>query len=531
MWTDTRLNQPASRPLITSFAVAAGVFCAALTTMSPPSSVQAGAPQTGQIRFFVADADGNQPLAARMHLQDERGEPVIPPAVPSWRDHFSFDGQVALNLPAGGYRYEVERGPEYRLIRGEFALRAGDRLKRELRLTRIADLKREGWWSGELHIHRPLQDVELLMRAEDLHVGPVITWWNNRNPWKDRQIPDRRLVRFDGDRYYHLMAGEDERGGGALLYFNLKKPLPITDSQREYPSAATFLKQARQHRGVHVDIEKPFWWDMPIWVAAGGVDSIGLANNHMLRDGVLGNEAWGKPRDLREYPGARGNGQWTRDLYYRLLESGIRLPPSAGSASGVLTNPVGYNRVYAYCGDDFSYEKWFRALRAGRVVVTNGPLLRVRVNGELPGHLFRTTAGKTIALQPQVKLHSRDETPFVEVVQNGRVVSRTSPAELAERGGKLPPVRFMESGWFLIRAEASTPHTYRFASTGPYYVEIGKRQRISRQSAQFFLDWVDERTQRVSAAIDDAGQLEEALQPLGQARAFWGKLVQTATVD
>ena len=34
-------------------------------------------------------------------------------------------------------------------------------------------------------MHRPLADVELLMRAEDLHVAVVITWWNDRNLWDD----------------------------------------------------------------------------------------------------------------------------------------------------------------------------------------------------------------------------------------------------------------------------------------------------------------------------------------------------------
>ena len=42
-----------------------------------------------------------------------------------------------------------------------------------------------------------------------------------------------------------------------------------------------------------IDAEKPFWWDMPIWLASGKIDSIGLANNHMQRDGMLTNEAWG----------------------------------------------------------------------------------------------------------------------------------------------------------------------------------------------------------------------------------------------
>src|SRR3989442_10970671 len=151
-------------------------------------------------------------------------------------------------------------------------------------LPRLAYLAAEGWWSGELHVHRSVKDIELLMQAEDLHAAPVITWWNNQNLWSNRAPPAELMVQFDRNRSYHLMAGEDEREGGALLYFGLKQPLPISGAGPEYPSPTKFLLEARRQPGVWVDIEKPFWWDVPIWLASGEVDSIGLANNHMCRN-------------------------------------------------------------------------------------------------------------------------------------------------------------------------------------------------------------------------------------------------------
>ena len=181
-----------------------------------------------------------------------------------------------------------------------------------------------------------------------------------------------------------------------------RSPLALpAGSDREYPPMSQFLELARQQAGVHVDIEKPFWWDMPVWVALGMVDSIELAHNHMWRDGMLDNEAWGKPRDKVFYPSPRGTGYWSQDIYYHLLNCGLRIPPSAGSASGVLDNPVGYNRVYVHCGETLTYDAWWEGLRAGRVVVTNGPLLRPRVNGELPGHVFQGKLGEVIELSVQ----------------------------------------------------------------------------------------------------------------------------------
>jgi hypothetical protein len=57
----------------------------------------------------------------------------------------------------------------------------------------------------------------------------------------------------------------------------------------------------------------------------------------------------------------------------------------------VLPNPVGYDRVYVHLGSDLNYEKWWEGLRAGRSFVSNGPLLRCRANGKLPGEVFTGT--------------------------------------------------------------------------------------------------------------------------------------------
>jgi hypothetical protein len=146
------------------------------------------------------------------------------------------------------YAYEIDRGPEYLLTTGTVAVAKGSPQGVTNRLRRLVNLAEEGWWSGDVHVHRPPEDIELLMQAEDLHVAPVITWWNDQNPWRNRPPPTNPLVRFDGDRFYHLMGGEDERAGGALLYFNLSQPLEITGAQREYPSPMKFLAEARQHR-------------------------------------------------------------------------------------------------------------------------------------------------------------------------------------------------------------------------------------------------------------------------------------------
>jgi hypothetical protein len=430
----------------------------------------------------------------------------------------------------GVYFFELERGPEYKIRTGQFTVNPGSADNTQLSMQRYVDMAKEGWWSGDLHIHRPPKDLQLLMLAEDLHIAPVITWWNDTNAWAKQSPPDPLLVRFDQNRFYQLMAGEDERGGGALLYFNLPQPLPISGSQREFPSSCEFLKQARQHPGVHVEIEKPFWWDMPLWIASGLVDSIEICHNHMQRDGVLANEAWGKPRDKSAYPDPLGNGRWTQELYYRLLNCGLRMPPTAGSASGVLPNPVGYNRVYVHCGEQLEYEKWWENLRAGRVMVTNGPLIRnARFNGELPGHVFTGPAGTAVQLQATLSLSIREPVDYLEVVRNGQVIHDSRLDEVAKANGRLPKVEFRESGWMLVRAIASNPKTFRFACTGPVYVEIGGQRRVSKKAAQFFLDWVYERARQIQLA--DPEQRAAVMKYHRAARDYWQRLVDAANAE
>ena len=347
-----------------------------------------------QLEISIADTGGN-PLPCRVHLIDQHGNAQKVEGQPFWHDHFVTSGRVTASLSPGKYRYAIERGPEYRRKAGQLEIAAGESRKLDVKLERIADLRAAGWYCGDLHVHRPVAEIEQLMRAEDLDFAPVITWWNNRNLWKGKVIPEQVVRQFDGHRIYTVMAGEDEREGGALLYFGLKSPLDIETDDREVPSPMQFVGEARQRNpDVWIDIEKPFWWDVPVWLASGQMNSIGVANNHMCRSQMYANEAWGKPRDPNRLPEPLGNGYWTQEIYYHMLNTGLRLPPSAGSASGVLPNPVGYNRVYVHLDDPFTSDAWFRGLSRGRCFVTNGPLLLVTADGELPGDEFKYSLAK-----------------------------------------------------------------------------------------------------------------------------------------
>src|SRR5262249_38880690 len=161
------------------------------------------------------------------------------------------------------------------------------------------------------------------------------------------------------------------------------------------------------------------------------------------------------------------------------------------------------NRAYVQIDSGLTYEKWRDGLLAGRSFVSNGPLLRCRANAEFPGHIFKANSPMEIKIEG--RLDSRDPIVALELVRNGSVEPMTLPAT----------VRMETSGWFLVRAIANPTNTFRFASTAPWYLEIpGRPSPIRKQSAQFFVDWCEERIKTLENRKElNASQKQAVLEP------------------
>ena len=484
---------------------------------------------SGQLEIKVTDRETGKPIPCRMHLKNLAGRPKFPSKGCFWDDHFIVPGKISLKLPTGAYTFEMERGPEYTVRSGQFVINNYADDAKDVDMHRFVDMSADGWWSGDLDVHRAPRDIETLMAAEDLHVASLVTWWNGHSEWAKLGRPQETLLRTDHDRYCQVMGGEQDRPGGRLLYLNLPAPLDLGDADAEFPPTARYLQQVRKYPGAWVDLSKPYWWDLPMLVALGQVDSIQVAHSNFCRKRVINEETGGKPRDAQLYAGkVTGNALWSQYVYFQLLNCGLRIPPSAGSGSGVTPNPVGYNRAYVHVEGDFTYQKWFEGLRAGRVTITNGPLMRPSVQGELPGHVFHGDNGSTLEFEIGLTLSVREPITYMEIIKDGKVEHEIRFAQYAA-SGKLPKLKFDRSGWFLVRAVTDLPNTYRFAMTGPYYVEIGYGQRISKRSVQFFVDWVMERARQIHLA--DAGERREVLAVHRQARDFWQSLLMRANAE
>ena len=482
----------------------------------------------GRLTLRVTSEKTGEPIAVRMELRDSRGRSVRVRAegVVSHGDYFAFDGEVTLPLRKGQYTFFVEAGPEYLTRLGHFTIERRAEDSHEVVLKRHVDMQSEGWWTGDLDVRHRDVDLPLLMEAVGLDLAP--SWIEENVRGKCRKGTPLRATPRETSGSAGLRYWLDYRRGGGLALFCQGARVEQTPDVclLEKDGSSLSLLRDQPTEAVTVIALTPYGWDLPLWIATGKVDAVQVLHRHSGRDKASNNEGWGRPRDKTFFPGKQGNGRYSEAIYHHLLSCGLQIPPSAGSGSGANRNPLGHNRVYVYCGDYFTPARWLASLKAGKVMITNGPLLRTRVSGQLPGHVFDIGQGVPREFRIDLKLSFHEKAPveYLEIVKNGRVVFDVRLRELAENKGKLPPLRFTESGWFLLRAVTNNSETYQYASTAPYYVVAGGRPRISRESVQFFLDWLDE----AEGQFADNPTVQS---DISDARPFWDGLLQRANAD
>ncbi len=114
-----------------------------------------------------------------------------------------------------------------------------------------------------------------------------VTWWNDKSDSEPNASCRRsRWSRFDGKPLLpdSMAGGFSPRGHRAAL---LQSAGPAVASRRrsaEYPSGDEVSARRRaKSADAWVDLTAPYWWDLPMLVALGQVDSIEVANSHFCR--------------------------------------------------------------------------------------------------------------------------------------------------------------------------------------------------------------------------------------------------------
>jgi hypothetical protein len=481
----------------------------------------------------IVDAQTGKPLAARVYVENAKAEwffvqstsakgTAVPYDKTNWMQKQSFEKHTTIsadpfkaNLPPGEYTITVERGKEYFTETRQVSLGQAD-ASVEIRLHRWINLAKRGWYSGETHIHRTLEELPNVIQAEDLNVAMPLTYWVTKSDTAptsgDRniggEIPDG-LITVDpthviwprNTEYEIFSVGKKRHTLGALFFLNHKSVF-----NEGVPPWGPLAKRSRVE-GTIFDMDKLDWPFSMTLPHSTGARLYELANNHMWRT-QFAFKQWNSrtPGFLQPPAGAKqGNEEewlnYTLGQYYTLLNAGFPLVPTAGTANGVHPVPAGFSRVYVHLPEEFSYEKWLDGLKQGRSFVTTGPMLFAKANGQQPGtKLALGQGGGKVTVTGEVI----SETPvsFLEIVVNGRPIRKirarpdTTPSG-ARRMTFSTALTMKTSGWVAVRCFEERPGgRLRFAHTGQWTIDVPGKPLLSSPEEKEYL------VKRVQSEID-----------------------------
>jgi hypothetical protein len=505
------------------------------------------------VNASVLDADSGKVVAARVYVRDAAGAYLegriksldaagsaighVRRRPPALEVHTTVSAHpFAVDLAPGKYTFIVERGKEYHPLTQEVTV--GDEpASVELKLHRWIDMPKLGWYSGDTHIHRPLEEIPNAIVAEDLNVAFPMSYWvteayagpgkapkSAREPGRLIEVDKTHVIYPRNTEYEIFTVKKANHMLGAFFVLNHKTVLdagvpPVTP-----------IAELAHKEGALIELDKHNWpWTMII-VPVMKADLYELSNNHVWRTEFLfGNWAEREGEYMKVERNEKGWTEWGwidygMQNYYALLNCGFRLKATGGTAAGVHPVPVGFGRVYVHQPDGFSYDGWVKGLSEGRSFVTTGPMLFATVNDKDPGHIFRGPG------EYRVKGVAASALPLgrIELIVNGAIAKTLKPENKKTATGgfesAFEEVVKVESGsWICVRCFEDRPDKrIRFAHTSPVWIDVeGKPVRPRKPEIEYLLKRVEDQIKRSSGVLP-----KEALEEYETARKVYRGLVE-----
>jgi hypothetical protein len=455
---------------------------------------------TGTLKITIKDSTSEKPTVARISLKADAGRFHAP--VGSLyrslrgRGHFYCDKTAVLTIPAGTYHLSGYRGPEYKVASQDIVIKEGQTHEVTVEMERWVHMAKDGWYSGELHIHANYGygswfNTPATMRqqcvGEDLNVCNFMVANSDADVVYDRPFfhggPDP--LSTDENILYWNQEFRSTLWGHMTLV-NLEQLVePVftgfagTTNPYDTPSNADIADRTHWQKGVvnYTHVAQGDDWTrtpyaakaIPIDVALGKIDTLDI------------NNSWAA----------------SVPLWYRLLNCGFRIPATAGT--DVFLNRIGSNlpggdRVYVHLNGPLSYGGWIDGLKAGKSFVTSGPMLTFTANGMEPGAVLKVGAKPKV----RVKATARSRFPLTkaELVHNGKVIATAKLTNDRLTATLDQEVALDRGGWLAFRADGpgtvNTPTPSLNAHSNPVYVEVNGVAPRSAEEARAFLKWIDQ---------------------------------------
>jgi hypothetical protein len=469
---------------------------------------------TGVLSVRTVDG-GGQMTGARIHLTAADGKFYAPEdayaRVSAAGDRiFHSDGEFRVELPVGKTRVTAVKGFEVWPQNAEVDIAANEVTTAQIGLKPMADMSAKGWYSGSTHVHmnyggnlhNTLENLMMMSAAEDQDI--VLELVAN----KDNRILDYQFFAPGGGAHplsrkdMVLVVGQEYRPPfwGHVFMLGMRDHLisPFTTGyegtavESLYPTNTDMLRKART-QGASVGYVHAYAGERdPLEVGLGG-------GKGAIVDAALGTT------DAIEWSAAGRAGFFP---LYALWNNGLKVTAVGGedSISNLhMSKLVGSHRTYVFTGGrGLDMHAWLDGMRAGRAIVTNGPLVELSVNSALPGETVTIqSGGGSVDVQAQV----RSIVPLEKVTLffNGQPVEDIPLSADRRTADFHKTVQVAKSGWFHVRAEGSPADRFPLDTgypqgfTNPVWVIAGNQPVRDRASAEYALRWID-RLQKLAEA-------------------------------
>lgn len=158
-------------------------------------------------------------------------------------------------------------------------------------------------------------------------------------------------------------------------------------------------------------------------------------------------------------------GLWPLDNWYRLMNCGYNLPPTAGTdlPNSSYREPwqpfLGGMRMYAKTSGVSGSEAWNRALKSGQAFVTSGPIIELDADGSGPGETLCLPAESDKDVEVKLRMRSPRKLEKLELLLNGKVVESSSEARTEDPINLITiasTIRIGASAWIAGRGQGGS---------------------------------------------------------------------------
>lgn len=524
-----------------------------------------------QLHLHILD-ENEKPTIASLIVRDALGR-VYPAQNKRLAPDFFFHAQIyradgeTVSLAPGTYTVEFGRGPEY-LIQTERVSIAPDQPdpKMELHLKRWIHPAKQGWFSGDHHVHAAgcahytdpqagvtPKDMMRHILGEDLNVGCVLSWgpcWYFQKKFFDGKVSPLSKPNY-------LMRYDVEVSGFPSDYCGHLCLLGLAEDDYKYPKLVEFKYGFEGEKGNFkgTDTEKVAqWptWDLPIlqWGKAQGA-VVGFSHSGWGLDtrdpnvpsfkippfdGIGANEYIADvTHDAVDFISSVDTPwPYEMNIWYHTNNAGFRVKLSGETDFPCIYGErVGLGRIYTKIDGDLTFDKFLAALKAGRSYVSEGHAhlfdfrvedravgeegseLKVKAPGTLKAHV-RAAALLAERSNPEIAKRKLKDKPYWDIERARIEGTRKVPVELVVNGWPVAKKEIEADGKpqnleFDVPIERSSWVAVRiFASahTNPVYVLVDDKPiRASRKSIQWCIDSVDKCWESKSTA---KGRLRES---------------------